>query len=141
MCTTLSSLRIYNVVQIWLGRFVCKQVTVCPGHIWTTLYLYWYIPTKHSWSSSSSEGKYLDLPSTKRGPVSLNLIKTRNAKFRWNSLRNWKRKEPKSRCHHCTFILCILYETSVPRAIEGTGGLTTRGRRVPIEGTFQNCNG
>jgi hypothetical protein len=26
------------VVQIWPGRFVCKQVTVCPGHIWTTLY-------------------------------------------------------------------------------------------------------
>jgi hypothetical protein len=29
----------YKVVQIWPGRFVCKQVTVCPGHIWTTLYL------------------------------------------------------------------------------------------------------
>jgi hypothetical protein len=29
---------IYKVVQIWPGRFVCKQVTVCPGHIWTTLY-------------------------------------------------------------------------------------------------------
>jgi hypothetical protein len=29
----------YKVVQIWSGRFVCKQVTVCPGHIWTTLYL------------------------------------------------------------------------------------------------------
>jgi hypothetical protein len=28
----------YKVVQIWLGLFVCKQVTVCPGHIWTTLY-------------------------------------------------------------------------------------------------------
>jgi hypothetical protein len=27
------------VVQIWPGRFVCKQVTVCPGHIWTTLYV------------------------------------------------------------------------------------------------------
>ena len=29
----------YKVVQIWPGRFVCKQVTVCPGHIWTTLYI------------------------------------------------------------------------------------------------------
>jgi hypothetical protein len=29
---------IYKVVQIWPRRFVCKQVTVCPGHIWTTLY-------------------------------------------------------------------------------------------------------
>jgi hypothetical protein len=29
---------VYKVVQIWPGRFVCKQVTVCPGHIWTTLY-------------------------------------------------------------------------------------------------------
>jgi hypothetical protein len=29
----------YRVVQIWLGRFVCKQVTVCPDHIWTTLYI------------------------------------------------------------------------------------------------------
>jgi hypothetical protein len=30
----------YKVVQIWPGWFVCKQVTVCPGHIWTTLYVY-----------------------------------------------------------------------------------------------------
>jgi hypothetical protein len=30
---------IYKVVQIWPGLFVCKQVTVCPGHIWTTLYV------------------------------------------------------------------------------------------------------
>ena len=30
---------IYKVVQIWPGLFVCKQVTVCPGHIWTTLYI------------------------------------------------------------------------------------------------------
>jgi hypothetical protein len=29
----------YKVVQIWPGQFVCKQVTVCPGHIWTTLYM------------------------------------------------------------------------------------------------------
>jgi hypothetical protein len=28
----------YKVVKIWPGLFVCKQVTVCPGHIWTTLY-------------------------------------------------------------------------------------------------------
>ena len=27
------------MVQIWPGLFVCKQVTVCPGHIWTTLYV------------------------------------------------------------------------------------------------------
>ena len=30
--------RLYKVVQIWPGLFVCKQVTVCSGHIWTTLY-------------------------------------------------------------------------------------------------------
>jgi hypothetical protein len=30
----------YKVVQIWPGLIVCKQVTVCPGHIWTTLYFY-----------------------------------------------------------------------------------------------------
>ena len=30
---------IYKVVQIWPGLFVCKQVTVCSGHIWTTLYM------------------------------------------------------------------------------------------------------
>jgi hypothetical protein len=30
---------IYKVVQIWPGLIVCKQVTVCPGHIWTTLYI------------------------------------------------------------------------------------------------------
>jgi hypothetical protein len=29
---------LYKVVQIWPGLLVCKQVTVCPGHIWTTLY-------------------------------------------------------------------------------------------------------
>jgi hypothetical protein len=29
----------YKVVQIWPGLFVCKQVTVCPGNIWTTLYI------------------------------------------------------------------------------------------------------
>jgi hypothetical protein len=29
---------IYKVVQMWPGLFVCKQVTVCPDHIWTTLY-------------------------------------------------------------------------------------------------------
>jgi hypothetical protein len=31
--------QIYKVVQIWQVLFVCKQVTVCPGYIWTTLYL------------------------------------------------------------------------------------------------------
>jgi hypothetical protein len=30
---------LYKAVQIWPGLFVCKQVTVCPGHIWTTLYI------------------------------------------------------------------------------------------------------
>jgi hypothetical protein len=34
---------IHKVVQIWPGLFVCKQVTVFPGHIWTTLYIYMYI--------------------------------------------------------------------------------------------------
>jgi hypothetical protein len=33
-------MKLYNVVQIWAGLFVCKQVTVCPGHIWTTLYIF-----------------------------------------------------------------------------------------------------
>jgi hypothetical protein len=33
-----TEVKLYKVVQIWPGRFVCKQVTVCPGHIWTTLY-------------------------------------------------------------------------------------------------------
>ena len=33
----------YKVVQIWPGLFVCKQVTVFPGHIWTTLYLYMWM--------------------------------------------------------------------------------------------------
>jgi hypothetical protein len=31
----------YKVVQIWPGLFLCKQVTVCPGHILTTLYFNW----------------------------------------------------------------------------------------------------
>jgi hypothetical protein len=29
----------YKVVQIWPGLIVYQQVTVCPGHIWTTLYV------------------------------------------------------------------------------------------------------
>jgi hypothetical protein len=36
----------YKVVQIWPGLFVCKHVTVYPGHIWTTLYFpceYWVL--------------------------------------------------------------------------------------------------
>jgi hypothetical protein len=33
---------IYKVVQIWPGLIVCKQVTVCPGHILTTLYFVFY---------------------------------------------------------------------------------------------------
>jgi hypothetical protein len=32
-------LGMYKVVQIWPGLIVCKQVTVCPGHILTTLYV------------------------------------------------------------------------------------------------------
>jgi hypothetical protein len=34
---------IYKMVRIWPGRFVCKQVTVCPGHIGTTLYNFYAI--------------------------------------------------------------------------------------------------
>jgi hypothetical protein len=30
---------LYKVVQIWPGLILCKLVTVCPGHIWTTLYI------------------------------------------------------------------------------------------------------
>jgi hypothetical protein len=43
----------YKVVQIWPGLIVCKQVTVCPGHIWTTLYMFyckrtcWFSITHH----------------------------------------------------------------------------------------------
>ena len=32
--------RMYKVVHIWPGLIVCKLVTVCPSHIWTTLYNY-----------------------------------------------------------------------------------------------------
>jgi hypothetical protein len=37
---TSASVGLYKVVQIWPGPIVCKQVTVCPGHIWTTLYIH-----------------------------------------------------------------------------------------------------
>jgi hypothetical protein len=33
----------YKVVQIWPGLFVCKQATVCPGHIWNTLYFVMFL--------------------------------------------------------------------------------------------------
>jgi hypothetical protein len=39
----------YKVVQIWSGLFVCKQITVCPGHIWTTL----YITVLQCWNTSA----------------------------------------------------------------------------------------
>ena len=44
----------YKVVQIWPGLFVCKQVTVCPGHIWTTFYyktgtFHWLAALPASW--------------------------------------------------------------------------------------------
>jgi hypothetical protein len=40
--------KMYKVVQIWPGLFVCKPVTVSPGHIWTLflcvcIYIYIYI--------------------------------------------------------------------------------------------------
>jgi hypothetical protein len=38
-CVTVFYIHIYKVVQIWPEIFVCKQVTVCPGHTWTTLYV------------------------------------------------------------------------------------------------------
>jgi hypothetical protein len=40
----------YKVVQIWPGLIVCKQVTVCPGHIWTTLYMRTHVtPPRLTW--------------------------------------------------------------------------------------------
>jgi hypothetical protein len=44
----------YKVVQTWSGLFVCKQVTVCPGHIWTTLYLWCAAVTVLSLSRNSN---------------------------------------------------------------------------------------
>jgi hypothetical protein len=46
------------VVQIWPGRFVCKQVTVCPSHIWTTLYYCSCECTTEFWNSFFSYGKF-----------------------------------------------------------------------------------
>jgi hypothetical protein len=40
----------YKVVQIWPGLIVCKQVTVCPGHIWTTLYIFAWRSGRPDWS-------------------------------------------------------------------------------------------
>ena len=48
--TCITSTNKYKVVQIWPGLFVCKQVTVCPGHIWTTLY-------QHTLYNNSEERK------------------------------------------------------------------------------------
>jgi hypothetical protein len=53
----------YKVVQIWLGWFVCKQVTVCPGHIWTTLYvrdsLYITFMNNHCWNDRCCSVPYI----------------------------------------------------------------------------------
>jgi hypothetical protein len=50
---------LYKVVNIWPGLFVCIQVTVCPGHIWTTLYylnLFFFIVSAYAppWRLGSS---------------------------------------------------------------------------------------
>jgi hypothetical protein len=54
--------RIDKVVQIWPRRFVCKQVTVCPGHISTTLYKEYTantLPTK-LWRHQNRTSKHAD---------------------------------------------------------------------------------
>jgi hypothetical protein len=43
----------YKVFQIWPGLIVCKLVTVCPGHIWTTLYKHTLILLLHISASFS----------------------------------------------------------------------------------------
>jgi hypothetical protein len=42
-CKFLKILANQNSNTRWPGLFVCKQVTVCPGHIWTTLYIYLFV--------------------------------------------------------------------------------------------------
>jgi hypothetical protein len=65
----------YKVVQIWPGMTVCKQVTVCPGRIWTTLYnghhvkyliltktgIHQYIPMNTILNSSNGSSVVLEL--------------------------------------------------------------------------------
>jgi hypothetical protein len=54
----------YKVVQIWPGLFVCKQVTVCPGHIWTTLYLLYFLKIRlyFRWAAVFKDRTTLKLP-------------------------------------------------------------------------------
>jgi hypothetical protein len=47
----------YKVVQIWPGLIVCKQVTVCPCHIWTTLYK-WEIKLTYRRSPEARNGQH-----------------------------------------------------------------------------------
>jgi hypothetical protein len=54
----------YKVVRIWQGLFVFKQVTVCPGHIWTTLYI-----TQRSLESYSDAILYLTADTKKTGKM------------------------------------------------------------------------
>jgi len=52
---------IYKVVQIWPGLFVCKSGDISPGHIWTTLYMY-FVCVRTSYTVSAfyfSEYKYI----------------------------------------------------------------------------------
>jgi hypothetical protein len=51
LLVSLNHLSNYKVVQIWPGLIVCKQVTVCPGHIWTTLYSkYLFLLDQNEWA-------------------------------------------------------------------------------------------
>jgi hypothetical protein len=54
----------YKVVYIWPVLIVCKLVTVCPGHIWTTLYIACLVCTASSLSSvdGSEQSQDSDMP-------------------------------------------------------------------------------
>jgi hypothetical protein len=58
------------------GLFVCKQVTICPGHIWTTLYIQLLQFKKHT--------KYLppEPPSKTRWECHVERVKVMTSSFR-----------------------------------------------------------
>jgi hypothetical protein len=88
----------YKVVQIWPGLIVCKQATVCPGHIWTTLYKSYTMDLKpfQQHKVTVMENMQVSTPSTAQLWQGVPVTASKNRKFNNTKQshynKNWKNK-------------------------------------------------